>query len=195
MNLLTAFEQIPEFRRTAGRRHSLAVTLACSLLAILNGSTSWRDQEAFARRHRDALLKHLRPIKDRLPSYSTLRRVVGGVDFDALSAAFLAWAQEHVEIAPGEWLSVDGKSLRGTAREAFDAEQNFTALVSFYAQKRGVLVRAQAYENKHESEAHVVEEMLASIEPDALRGAGLSLDALHCRKKHASSSAAPAPTT
>ena len=195
MDLLTAFEHIPEFRRTAGRRHSLAVTLICSLLAILNGSTSWRDQEDFVRRHRDGLLKHLRPSKDRLPSYSTIRRVVSGVDFNALSTAFLAWAREHVEIAPGEWLSVDGKSLRGTATEAFDAQQNFTALVSFYAQKRGVLVRAQAYENKEESEAHVVEEMLASIEPDALRGVGLSLDALHCRKKHASSSGAPAPTT
>lgn len=98
---------------------------------------SWRELGDFVVRHREALLAQSRPPKDRLPSYSTLRRVLLRVDFDALSTAFLAWARTHVEIAPGEWLSIDGKSLAGTITNPHDAQQNFTALVTLYAQRRG----------------------------------------------------------
>jgi hypothetical protein len=180
MTLLEAFEQVPEFRRRSGLRHSLPVVLCCTVLSLLNGSLSWRDHEAFVRRHRSALLRFLRPAKDRLPSYSTFRRVLIGLDFDPLSAAFLRWARLNVGIVEGEWLSIDGKSVRGTATDPADPQQNFLSLVSLYAQKRGVVLHTKAYENKKKSEAHVVELLLAEA---PIRGAGVSLDALHCRKK------------
>lgn len=141
------------------------------------------------------LLARLRPRKDRLPSYSTLRRVVLVTDFDALAQAFLTWARTHVEIAPGEWLSIDGKAIGSTVSDAHDPEQNFTALVSLYARKQGLVLGTQAFQSKAQSEAHVVEAMLAALEKGALQGAGVSADALHCRKKHAASSAELAPTT
>ncbi len=184
MDILTAFRDIADFRRAQGSRHTIETALLCVLLSTINGGESWRDHGDFVLRHHALLLRRLRPKKDRLPSYSTLRRVLIGVDFAALSDAFYTWACEHVEIEPGEWLSLDGKSLRGTASDAFDAKQNFTALVSLYAQRRGLLVAARAYENKEQSEAHVVEALLADLEPGSLKGSGISLDALHCRKKH-----------
>lgn len=194
MSLMTAFDQVADFRRGQGQRHRVSHVLVCLLLGTLNGAVSWRDHDAFVRRHKQALLKHLRPRRERLPSYSTMRRVLVGVDFEALSAAFLAWARTQIEISPDEWLSIDGKSLRSTASEPFEAQQNFTALVSLYAQKRGLVVAARAYENKEQSEAHVVEQLLASFGQGELSGAGLSLDALHCRKKPAASSEGPGPT-
>lgn len=184
MNKHSIFQGIPDFRRAQGSRHTIETALQCMLLSTINGGESWRDHGAFVRRHHALLVQKLRPQKDRLPSYSTLRRVVEGVDFDSLSDAFYAWALQHVEIEPGEWLSLDGKSLRGTAENAFDAKQNFKALVSLYAQRRGLLVAARAFENKEQSEAHVVEALLTDLEPGSLEGKGLSLDALHCRKKH-----------
>jgi DDE_Tnp_1-associated len=194
MTLLEAFEQVPEFRRRSGLRHSLPVVLCCTVLSFLNGSLSWRDHEAFVKRHRSILLRRLHLSKDRLPSYSTFRRVLIGLDFDQLSAAFVRWARLHVGIVEGEWLSIDGKSVRGTATNPGDPQQNFLSLVSLYAQKRGVMLEANAYENKKKSEAHVVELLLAEA---PIRGAGVSLDALHCRKKKklVRSPAPPAPTT
>jgi hypothetical protein len=192
MTILQAFETIPEFRTAKGRRHDLPLVLMCLLLGSLSDCKSWRDHASFVQRHRKPLLEHFRPPKDRLPSYSTLRRVALGLDFDALSEAFLTWAREHVGFEPGEWLAVDGKSLSGTSTNPDDAQQNFTALVSLYAHQRGVVLQIDAYENKLESEAHIVEAMLASIQ---LSGAGVTADALHCRKKLAPSSARPAPTT
>lgn len=183
MEKYTLFTDIPDFRRAQGCRHTIELSLLCVLLSTINGGESWRDHAAFVQRHRAVLLERLGPRKDRLPSYSTLRRVLLGVDFDAVSDAFYTWACKHVELEPGEWLCIDGKSLRGTASNAFDARQNFTALVSLYAQRRGLLVAARSYENKMQSEAHVVEVLLADLEPGSLKGTGISLDAMHCRKK------------
>jgi hypothetical protein len=192
MTLLEAFEQVPEFRRRSGTRHSMPVVLCCAVLSLLNGSLSWRDHEAFAQRHRSILLRLLHLSKDRLPSYSTFRRVLIGLDFEQLSAAFFQWARLHVGIVEGEWLSIDGKSVRGTATHPGDPQQNFLSLVSLYAQKRGVVLHTKAYENKKKSEAHVVELLLAEA---PIRGAGVSLDALHCRKKLVRSPGPQAPTT
>ena len=180
MTILQAFETIPEFRTAKGKRHPLSFVLACLLLGGLSGCKSWRDHAGFVQRHREALLEHFHPPKDRLPSYSTLRRVALRLDFDALSQAFRTWASQQVGFEPGEWLAIDGKSLSGTSTNPDDAQQNFTALVSLYAHKRGVALQIDAYENKLESEAHIVEAILAGTQ---LTGAGVTADALHCRKK------------
>ena len=79
-----------------------------------------------------------------------------------------------------EWLAIDGKSLSGTSTNPDSAQQNFTALVSLYAHKRGIVLQVDAYENKLESEAHIVEAILADAH---IAGAGVTADALHCRKK------------
>lgn len=191
MTILQAFETIPEFRTAKGMRHDLPLVLMCLLLGSLSDCQSWRDHASFVRRHRKALLDYFHPPKDRLPSYSTLRRVALGLDFDALGKAFLTWASENVGFEPGEWLAIDGKSLSGTSTNPDDAQQNFTALVSLYAHQRGVVLQIDAYENKLESEAHIVEAILADAQ---LAGAGVTADALHCRKKLAPSSARQAPT-
>lgn len=183
MSLLDALNQIPEFRQATGKRHALGHVLVCLVLSMLSGNDTWRSHEEFVQRHREALLEHLRPDKDRLPSYSTFRRVMKDLGFGALHAAFLGWARKHVPIQEGEWLSADGKSLRGTITGACEAEQDFTALVSLYSHKRGIVLRSRAYENKAESEIHVVQALLAET---PLKGANLTLDALHCTKKRAS---------
>lgn len=180
MTIQQAFETIPEFRRAKGMRHGLPLVLMCLLMGSLSDCKSWRDYGSFVQRHRKALLEHFRPAKKRLPSYSTLRRVTLRLDFDELSKAFLTWARQHVSIEPGEWLAIDGKGLSGTSTNPDNAHQNFTALVSLYAHKRGVVLQVDAYENKLESEAHIVEAILASTQRP---GAGVTADALHCRKK------------
>jgi DDE_Tnp_1-associated len=182
MTLIDALEDLSEFRRAQGTRHRLSHVIVCLLLSLLSGGASWRDHGEFVQRHKIALLKYLQPYKGRLPSYSTMRRIGIKLNFNALSDAFLTWARSRVQIEDGEWLSMDGKSMRGTVSDAKNAEQNFTAMVTLYLQKRGLVVDSRAYQNKKESEAHVVEAMLTDAD---LKGAGVTLDALHCRKKHA----------
>lgn len=182
MRLLEALAEVPDPRRAQGRRHALPCVLMCMFMGTLSGCVSWRDHGDFVVRHSEALMRDLGVTKDRLPSYSTLRRVMARVDFDQLSAAFLTWARQHVQIEEGEWLAGDGKSLRGTVKNATDAQQNFISLVTLYAHKRGIAFESRVYENKGQSEAHVMETLLSEVD---LQGAGVTLDSLHCRKKHA----------
>lgn len=183
MTLLEALAQVPDFRRPRGRRHELPLVLACILLGYMSEAESWRELEDFVRRHRSALLEHLKPPKERLPSYSTLRRVLEGVDYQALQDAFLLWARSRIQIEAGEWWAFDGKSLGTTAQDRFSPQQNFKAVLSLYAHKRGIVLQSRAYENAKQSEVHLVQAMLQEMEEGELAGAGLTGDALHCTKK------------
>lgn len=80
----------------------------------------------------------------------------------------------------GEWLAIDGKSLKNTVSHHDQAEPNFISFVSLFSQERGVVVGIQEMENKKESEITVVRTLLESLN---LKGYVLSLDALHCQKK------------
>jgi hypothetical protein len=185
MTLLEALDQVPDFRHARGRRHDLSLVLVCILLGTMSGAESWRDFGHFVQRHRTALLKHLRPQEERVPSYSTLRRVLIGLDFQALQDAFLLWARSRIQIEEGEWWAFDGKSLGVSAQERFSPEQNFKAILSLYAHRRGIVLQSRAYENAQQSEAHLVHAMLQEMEEGELAGAGLTGDALHCTKKRA----------
>lgn len=185
MTLLQSLAQVPDFREPRGRRHELPLVLACILLGTMSGAESWRDFGDFVQRHRTALLEHLRPPQARVPSYSTLRRVLLGVDYQALQAAFLSWARSRIQVEEGEWWALDGKSLGLSAEERFSPQQNFKALVSLYAHKRGIVLQSRLYENAKQSELHVVQAMLQEMEPAELAGAGITADALHCTKKQA----------
>lgn len=188
MTLLESLAQVPDFRHARGRRHELSLVLACILLGTLSGAESWRDLGDFVRRHQSLLLEHLRPLQARLPSYSTLRRVLQGLDYHALQEAFLCWAGSRIQVEEGEWWAIDGKSLGLSAEDRFSPEQNFKAIVSFYAHKRGIVLQSRLYENAKQSELHVVQAMLQEMEQSgmiAMAGAGVTADALHCTKKHA----------
>ena len=185
MSILEALSGLPDVRRAQGRRHQVPHVIVCLLLSTLSGARSWREHADFVERHRALLLARLRPSKDRLPSYSTLRRVALALDFEALNAAFLHWARPQIRVEAGEWWAVDGKSLRGTATHPHDAQQQFTALVSLYAHQRGLVLQAQAYGNAEESEVHIVQALLADA---PLSGAAVSADALHCKKSFVSCS-------
>lgn len=184
MTLLESLAQVPDFRHPRGRRHELSLALACILLGTLSGAKTWRDFGDFVKRHRAVLLEHLRPQKDRLPSYSTLRRVLLGLNYQALQDAFLLWARSRIQVEEGEWWALDGKSLGLSAQERFSPEQNFKAVLSLYAHKRGIVLESRVYENGKQSEAHLVQAMLQEMQQAGLAGAGLTGDALHCSKKN-----------
>jgi hypothetical protein len=192
MNLFDAFAELPDVRRGQGRRHTVHHVITCLTLSTLSGNVSWREHGDFVRRHRAALIEFLRPKKDRLPSYSTIRRVAQSLDFDALSAAFLRWARSRIQAEAGEWWAVDGKCLSGSGTDVHTSQQDFTFLVSLYAHERGLVLQSGVHKNKKGNEVQVVEALLADAQLD---GAGVSADALHCKKNFAPSCASAAPTT
>ena len=179
-SLISVLKDAPEFRGQRGQRHELWFILLLLVMAALCGYWGYRPSAEFAERYGAEICQTLKiPVPKEMPSYSTFRRVMLGLDFTQFAALFNRWAAQHVAIEPGEWVAVDGKSIRGSVTGYNKAEQNFIMLVSVFSHKRRVVLHAQPMENKHSSEEHVVQAMLAALD---LNGAIVTLDALHTKK-------------
>jgi len=93
------------------------VVLLLVVMGTMSGCTGYRPLADFVARHQTALLSVLALPRQRLPSLSTLRRLLVRVDFASFTPAFKAWAQEHFVPAPGEPLATDGKSIKASVRD------------------------------------------------------------------------------
>lgn len=141
------------------------------------GYCAWGD---FLKRHRRVLIGKFGIQKYGVPSYSTIRRILMGVDFDILAKTFNQWAQNYVHVDTSEWLGIDGKSIKGTVQDYKNEYQNFMSIVSVFADKRGLVFSLGKLENKKGSEISTVQNLIAALD---IEGVVFSLDALHCKKK------------
>lgn len=182
-SLMEQRRQVEDFRTTDGRRNPLGLVLLYVIMGIMSGDVGYRAWGDFVKRHRQVLIKTFGIQKPGVPSYSTIRRIVMGVDFDKLAATFNQWAKNYVDLEELEWCSIDGKSIKGTVTDPEKSCQNFVSIVSIFASKRGVVLGLEKFENKQESEIVVVQNLIAAL---ALQGAVFSLNSLHCQKKPAS---------
>lgn len=142
---------------------------------------SYYALEDFGVRHYQALSEKLGLTVTRLPSDTTFRRILQKLDFQTLAQQFGQWADSTFDTEPGEWMAIDGKSIRGTVMEHRTAYQNFVNMVSLYSSQLGVVLAAQQFEAKHNSELKVVQTLLEALQ---LEEVVFTLDALHCQKNY-----------
>jgi DDE_Tnp_1-associated len=132
-HLIDTLSQIPDFRTLKGQRHPLWFVLLLTIMGTMSGYYGYRAVGDFVKRHQQALVLAFNIPKDRVPSYSTIRRVMSGVDIEKFTEIFNAWAAHSFADPSGEWLAMDGKSIAGTVSSATQSQQNFLANLSFSA--------------------------------------------------------------
>ena len=110
--IIKAFSGMPDHRRKQGTRHSLELCLALLTLAVAAGNQGFLAIGDWLKSYREEL-KELFEV-ERIPSYSTIRRTLLGLDYEDYSARLA----NFFEIKPlaGETLALDGKVLRGRIR-------------------------------------------------------------------------------
>jgi DDE_Tnp_1-associated len=113
-NLIEQLKLVEDFRTTDGRRHPLWLVLLFVIMGTMNGARGYRACGDFVKRHQQVLIQTFRLQRHGVPSYSTIRRVMMGVDFDKLVEKFNDWAKTYVKLEKEEWCGMDGKSIRGT---------------------------------------------------------------------------------
>ncbi|MBN3907615.1 MAG: transposase family protein [Nostoc sp. NMS1] len=94
-NLIEQLKQVEDFRTKDGRRHPLWLVLLFVIMGTMNGYVGYRGWGDFVKRHSRVLIKKFGIQKHGVPSYSTIRRVVMGVEFDKLAKKFNDWAIAH----------------------------------------------------------------------------------------------------
>ncbi|NJL20562.1 MAG: transposase family protein [Leptolyngbyaceae cyanobacterium SM1_3_5] len=115
LNLIEHLQQIPDYRKGKGRRHSLWLVLMLVLLGSLCGYRGYRPLADFSQLHWSSLCELLElPSQTRIPSYSTFRRVLQRVNFEGLIELFNRWSQMLIEVNEPTWVALDGKSIKST---------------------------------------------------------------------------------
>lgn len=180
-NLIASLQEVRDFRTSRGRRYPLWLILLLVVMGTMSGCRSYYALEDFGVRHYQAVSEKLGLTVTRLPSDTTFRRILQKVDFQVVAQQFEQWTNSTFDIKPGEWVAIDGKSIRGTVTEPGTAYQNLINLVSVYSGQQGVVLATQPFESNHSSELKVVQTMLEALQ---LEGVVFTMDALHCQKNY-----------
>ncbi len=173
-----SLKSFPDPRDTRGKRHSLGFVVAGVVLAIMSGRSSASGIHRYIRNKIDWLCDILQMPDGEPISRSHLPRFL----------AMLAWAdlneiiEEHFNVriclkTPGEWVAIDGKTLRGTTDEENKRGQRLLLAVT-HTSRKILAQRPMSGPKSHEVPA--VRELLRQT---GLAKARVSLDALHCVPK------------
>lgn len=178
--LIAFLKKVKDFRQHRGQRHPLWFILLIVIFGLMTGHLGYRALGDFAKSHQQYLTKYFRISRRQVPSYSTIRRAMMGVDWVDLIQVFNQWASQlTVGNDEVDWLAIDGKSLRSTIAHYRDNQQNFVSIISLFSQTNGLVLNLAQFENKHRSEIHQVQDMVRSL---PLQHQVFTLDALHCQK-------------
>ena len=150
LTIVEAFADLCDTRRTAGQRHQQALCLALFTLAVAAGNRGFLAIGDWLRAYHDELVALLQPPKDRLPSYSTLRRALLRVDYREYAACLSRFF--GIQPLPGETIATDGKVLGGSY-EAISDDPSVDShpaimLVSAYIVERGLIVDSYEVNSK-----------------------------------------------
>lgn len=173
-------DQLEDNRRKQGMRHPLHILLLVTIMGIMAGAKSERAIARFAINNKESLIKELNIKRQEVPSRRILAKFIQTLDFNKLQNLFHTWTMKFVNIKKGEWLSMDGKAIKGTITNANDPLQDFMSLVTIFMNKKRQALFVGKINTKKENEIPKVKELIEMLD---LQGVTFSLDALHAQTK------------
>jgi predicted transposase YbfD/YdcC len=191
-SLLADLGQLPDPRQRRGRQHPLGVVLAVAVCAVLAGAGSLAAIGEWAADAPGPILAALGVRRDPLrrawqpPAEATVRRVLAGIDPDALDRAVSAWLAAQPPLpagpapparSPRRAVAVDGKTLRGSGHHSH-APVHLLAAMDHTT--RAVL--AQTGVDHATNEIARFRPLLDGLD---LAGQVVTADALHTQREHA----------
>ena len=174
------FSELEDPRQAAKIAYPFFDVLFLTVCAAIGGFVGWEDIETFGEAHLEWLQrKGLFP--NGLPVHDTIARIVSRVQPEQFQNAFVRWMQATSKRTNGELVAIDGKTLRSSYDR--NSRQSTIHMVSaFAAQNR--LVLGQVKTDAKSNEITAIPELLALLD---IKGCLVSIDAMGCQKKIASS--------
>jgi predicted transposase YbfD/YdcC len=171
------FEGVKEPRvNSHNQLHKLDDILLLTVIAVICGADGWIDVEEFGKA-KEEWLKGLLELPNGIPSHDTLGRVFALLDKEELQKGFLNWIQSLVETSKGEFIAIDGKTLRRSYDKG--GTKGAIHMVSAWAVKNQ-LVFGQL---KTEEKSNEITAIPALLEKLNLQGCTVSIDAMGCQTK------------
>jgi hypothetical protein len=186
VDLLT---EIEDPRRAEGKLYRLPHVVLFAILAIVAGANSYRTIHSFIDVHLARLCDAFGVKWRKAPAYTTIRGILRQLDPASVEAAFRRHAAVLNDATNGEGqrhVAIDGKTLRRSFDNFLD--RRAAHILSAFASDTA-LVLAHLDCNEKSNEIPAVQTLLGSL---ALTGSVVTVDAMHCQKKHSSKPPPPA---
>ena len=170
------FSDLKDPRDDKNKKHELMDILFLVIAAVISGAEGWEAIETFGQEKLRWLRKYF-PFAQGVPSHDCIRMVMISLSPKALQACFARWVQAVVEVAEGEVVAIDGKTIR----RSFDRAEGLGAIhmVSAWAKRNGVSLGQVKTEEKS-NEITAIPALLGLLE---LRGCIVTLDAMGCQRE------------
>lgn len=179
--LLDLLKQVPDPRRAEGQLYKLPYVLLFSILAVVSGANSYRGIVTFIHANRKQLNAAFGLHWKRAPAHTALRYILQGLDPAAVEQIFrrhAAGLKPAGKAGPLRTIALDGKVLR----RSFDQFTDRKAAQVLHAFDTGSnLVLAHLEIDDKSNEIPAAQRLLGELD---LAGRIVTLDALHCQKKH-----------
>lgn len=177
-NLYDQLLELKDHRRSQGRMHELRLILIIVIMATMSGFHGLRSIGDFIKKNKKDLAELFKTKNGRLPSHQTVGRALQHLNFDKFNNIFHNWIIKQVKIEDKDWISIDGKAIRGTLTNSNNKWQKFTSLVSIFLSKKKQIIKTDQINHNKGGEMHKVQEMIKLL---GLEGVIFTLDALHCQ--------------
>ena len=180
--LTAILEEIPDNRKSKGKRHSLSAILALAISAVLCGARSYGAIADFGRNYNFRLIRTLGFTHDKTPCKATLSNVFRDLDWEFLEKRLSIWISDLVEFLcqmkptlTNKGIAIDGKTLRGSRKQGASK----THLLSAMLHNLGVTLFQIGVDDKT-NEIGAIAELLAGV---VLEGRIMTMDALLTQRK------------
>jgi predicted transposase YbfD/YdcC len=169
------FQELPDPRVERTRKHPLINILFIAVCGVLSGANSIAAIHEFALDRRTWFARYI-DLTNGVPSEDTIGRVLARVDPGAFEKCLLSWVQAVQEVTAHRLVSIDGKTLRGSA----DIERGRAAIhmVSAWATENKLSL-GQVVVGEKTNEITAIPELLQLLE---ISGALVTIDAMGCQK-------------
>jgi predicted transposase YbfD/YdcC len=175
-NLQKCFSTLTDPRKERARRHELLDILILGVCAVICDCNSWVDIAQFCRIRLDWFRSFLH-LPNGIPSHDTFGRVFARLNPLEFEHCFLLWAEGLREALGGEFINLDGKTLRRS--HDYASGKTPIHMVSAWAGANN-LVLGQLKVADKSNEITAIPELLKIV---ALKGCLVTIDAIGTQKE------------
>lgn len=170
------FADLPDPRRTQGKRHKLSDMIVIAICAVICCADSWADVADFGNAKRKWFETFLN-LPHGIPCQDTFERVFARLNPDAFERCFMNWTAALAGSSGGKLLAIDGKRIRRSFEHAWD-HSTAAHLVSAFVQENATVLGQLAVDCTTENEIVAIPRLLELLD---LTGATVTIDAAGCQ--------------
>lgn len=163
-------------RETKNKCHNFLDILVIAICGAISGANYWTGIASYGRA-KESWLRTFLELPEGIPSHDTFNDIFIKIDPEQFEKCFASWVSSLSTLLPGEVVSVDGKTLRGS-HDKNDSKKSIHMVSAWSTSNAMVLGQFKTHEKSNEITAIPMLLDMLSIEKSLV-----TIDAMGCQKK------------